>query len=175
MNISGKQLTQLNYAEQIQQTLAETGLNPGALKLEITESIFMINSSTTSGFFSKLSQLGVQFQIDDFGTGYSSLGYLQRFPVQTIKIDKSFIQKIGLDGKSQELIRAIISMGRDLGMDTTAEGVETQSQLDELRRLACVNVQGYLLARPMDRAGVIDLLSLERSGDRSVFPSQKLK
>jgi diguanylate cyclase (GGDEF)-like protein len=158
VNISGRQLAQPLFAEQVQGVLADCGLNPGSLNLEITESMFMIDSSTTNGFFTRLSRLGVHFQIDDFGTGYSSLSYLQRFPVQTIKIDKSFIHKIGKDGKSQELIRAMISLARDLGMDTTAEGVESSLQLQELKKLGCVNAQGYLLSLPMDPAGVVALL-----------------
>lgn len=159
VNISGKQITQPNFIDQIQQILAEVDLNPAALNLEITESTFMIDSATTSGFFSKLSRLGVRFQIDDFGTGYSSLSYLQRFPIQIIKIDRSFIHKMGKDGKSHELIRAIISMARDLGMNTTAEGIETQAQLNEMRKLGCTHGQGILLGQPMPAEDVVRLLS----------------
>jgi EAL domain-containing protein (putative c-di-GMP-specific phosphodiesterase class I) len=158
VNVSGKQLPQPNFTNQITQIISETGLKTEALNLEITESVFMVDSMTTSRFFTQMSQLGVHFQIDDFGTGYSSLSYLQRFPIQTIKIDKSFIQKIGKDGKTHELIRAIISMARDLGMNTTAEGIETQAQLNELRTLGCTNGQGFLLNRPMPRDGVTQLL-----------------
>lgn len=158
VNISGKQFTQRNFVDQVQAILAATGLEPNGLKLEITESVLIDNQSMTNQCFTRLGNLGIKLQIDDFGTGYSSLSYLQHFPVHTIKIDQSFIHEMGVQGKNSELIRAILSMAREMGMDTTAEGVETAEQLEILKKLACINGQGYLLSKPMNSAGITQLL-----------------
>ncbi len=150
VNIAGKQFAQPDFVEHVQGILAETGLSPESLKLEIIESVLIDNYSAANGKFGKLNEIGVQLEIDDFGTGYSSLGYLQHFPIHTIKIDRSFIKEMGDGKKSSELVRAMVSMAHDLGMDTTAEGVETEAQLDELKKLTCQYGQGYLLSRPVD-------------------------
>jgi len=151
VNISGRQFIQPDFVDQIQKTLERVGLDAGALKLEITESVLIDSQARAGEVFTRLCELGVQLQIDDFGTGYSSLGYLQHYPVHTIKIDKSFVQEMGHGKKGTELIRAIVTMARDLGMETIAEGVETRDQLDELKSLSCQYGQGFLLSRPLDR------------------------
>jgi EAL domain-containing protein (putative c-di-GMP-specific phosphodiesterase class I) len=158
VNISGKQFTRHDFVDHVQEVLMATGLDPNVLRLEITESVLVDNQAMTHECFVKLDKLGVKLQIDDFGTGYSSLSYLQHFPVDTIKIDQSFIQQMSVPGKNSEIIRAILSMAREMGMDTTAEGVETPEQLDTLKKLACINGQGFLLSKPMDSIDITRLL-----------------
>ncbi len=150
VNIAGKQFAQPDFVGQIQGILDEAGLSPQSLKLEIIESVLIDNYAAANGKFTKLNEIGVQLEIDDFGTGSSSLGYLQHFPIHTIKIDRSFIKEMGGGKKASELVRAMVSMAHDLGMDTTAEGVETEEQLNELKNLTCQYGQGYLLSRPVD-------------------------
>ena len=159
VNISGKQFTHAAFFQQVEDTLKRSGLDAYALKLEITETALIENSTIANEVFRKLSAIGVQLQIDDFGTGYSSLGYLQHFPIHTLKIDRTFINEIKEGKKGAELIRAMVLMANDLGMDTVAEGVETQDQLMQLRTLDCKYVQGYLIAKPMDKLTVDDYLS----------------
>lgn len=158
VNISGKQFARPDFVERIVEILAKTGLSSEYLKLEITESVLIDNYSAANGKFGKLNEIGVQLEIDDFGTGYSSLGYLQHFPIHTIKIDRSFIKEIGDGKKASELVRAIVSMAHELGMDTTAEGVETEEQLAELKNLTCQYGQGYLLSRPLDSTSAEKIL-----------------
>jgi EAL domain-containing protein (putative c-di-GMP-specific phosphodiesterase class I) len=111
--------------------------------------------------FKQLHKLGIQFHIDDFGTGYSSLSYLQYFPFQTLKIDRTFVSRMGNEGGSSDIVRTIIAMAQDLGMETVAEGIETTGQLDNLKRLGCNYGQGYLLSRPVDRDGIEKMLNLQ--------------
>jgi diguanylate cyclase (GGDEF)-like protein/PAS domain S-box-containing protein len=150
VNISGKQFAQAGLIEQIMQTLDDTGLDPRALKLEITESVVMQNVESASGMLEQLRNLGVQLSIDDFGTGYSSLSYLHRLPIDTLKIDRSFIGRITENNENREIVRTIIMLARNLGMVVTAEGIETREQLDMLRDLKCDSAQGYLFSRPVD-------------------------
>jgi diguanylate cyclase (GGDEF)-like protein len=159
VNISSKQFAQPDFVEQLEIILAQTGLDPHALKLELTESLIIDNRVKANEVFNRLCQMGIQLEIDDFGTGYSALSYLQHYPVHTIKIDKSFISEISATGKGSELIRAIISMAREMGKDTTAEGVETAEQLAELKRLECMSVQGFFLSRPVDSAAATQMLA----------------
>jgi len=150
VNISGRQFAQPDFIDQVEQALLATQLSPSFLKLEITESVLIDNYSLANQVFEALARLGVQLEIDDFGTGYSSLSYLQHFTIHTIKIDKSFIRSMGQGGKGSELVRAIILMAQDLGMETIAEGVETETQLKELQGLACPYAQGYFFSKPLD-------------------------
>lgn len=155
VNLSSKQLGQSALVDQIRETLEETHVDPRHLKLEITESAVMENAETAAQLMRRLKGLGVQLSIDDFGTGYSSLGYLHRFPVDILKIDRSFIGRIGEAAENIEIVRTIVSLAENMGMEVVAEGVETLSQLSQLRRLNCQFGQGYLFSRPVD-AGVID-------------------
>ncbi|NMB56138.1 MAG: EAL domain-containing protein [Leptolinea sp.] len=150
VNISGRQFAQIDFVQKLGGILARTGLNPTALKLEITESVLLENQQAESELFTSLKKMGVHLQIDDFGTGYSSLSYIQHIPVDVIKIDRSFIQEVGNGRKYVELISAIIRMAQSLGMETTAEGIETAYQLDVLRDLGCNYGQGFYLSRPLD-------------------------
>ncbi|HEX9012951.1 MAG TPA: GGDEF domain-containing phosphodiesterase, partial [Anaerolineaceae bacterium] len=154
INISGRQFAQPNFVGQVEEVLQETGLNPASLKLEITEGVLIDNPVVAGQAFSRLNDLGVQLQVDDFGTGYSALSYLQRFPIQTIKIDRTFIEEMSSAGKQSGLVQTIIFMARDLGMEATAEGIETEQQLQALQELGCSYGQGFLFSRPMDRTSV---------------------
>jgi diguanylate cyclase (GGDEF)-like protein len=150
VNLSGKQLTQTDLIEQIQKTLTDTGLNPTWLRLEITESVVMENAELATNTLLQLRKLGVHLSIDDFGTGYSSLSYLHRFPVNTLKIDRSFIGRMAKGDENSEIVRTICTLANNLGMEVVAEGVETREQLELLRSLNCEYGQGYLFSRPVD-------------------------
>jgi len=119
------------------------------LKLEITESVFSDNIEAAVGLLTQLRNLGVQLSIDDFGTGYSSLSYLQRFPIDTLKIDRSFVTQMMENEENLAIVRTIVALARNLGMDVVAEGVETEDQLKLLRKLECENGQGYLFSSPL--------------------------
>ena len=133
VNISNKLFSQINFVDEVIKALQTSGLPPEALRLEITENVLISNYTAANEVFTRLRNLGVQLQIDDFGSGYSALGYLQHFPISAIKIDKSFVDEIGKSRRGLELIRAIVSMARELGMEAIAEGIETDEQLEELR------------------------------------------
>jgi diguanylate cyclase (GGDEF)-like protein len=152
VNLSCKQFLQPDLLEQVQEVLQETGLDPHSLKLEITETSVMENIETATRTLEQLQALGVEFSIDDFGTGYSSLSYLQRFPVNTLKIDRSFVSRITESEGTAEIVRTIMHLGQQLGMDVIAEGVETEQQSAQLRALGCKFAQGYYFSRPMDRS-----------------------
>ncbi|HEX8558044.1 MAG TPA: EAL domain-containing protein [Pyrinomonadaceae bacterium] len=153
VNLSSKQFLQPNLIGCVKQTLHETDLDPRCLKLEITESIMMENAETASAMLVQLRSLGVQLSIDDFGTGYSSLSYLHRFPVNTLKIDRSFVARMGDAGENSEIVHTILTLASNLGMDVIAEGVETKGQLAQLKAMGCPYGQGYLFSRPVDAAG----------------------
>lgn len=150
VNLSGRQFSQPNLVEQINQILLETQLDPHCLKLEITESVVMGNAESAIALLAQLKKLGIHLSIDDFGTGYSSLSYLHRFPIDTLKIDRSFINRIDTDGEQLEIVRTIVTLAWNLGLDVIAEGVETAKQLAQLKSLQCEYGQGYFFSRPLD-------------------------
>lgn len=149
VNLSAKQLMHPSLTAQVSEILAETGLSASALKLEVTESTVMENSETALGVLSELHNLGISLSTDDFGTGYSSLSYLHRFPFERLKIDRSFINKMDLDDKSEAIVRTILMLGQNLNIETVAEGIETEKQLERLRMLGCPFGQGYLFSKPL--------------------------
>ncbi len=149
VNLSAKQFCQPDLIEKIDQILQETQLDSQSLKLEITESAIVDNAESATLLFQKLRQRKIQLSIDDFGTGYSSLSHLHRFPVNTLKIDRSFVDRIGKDGDKSEIIQAIVTLAKQLGMTIVAEGIETPQQKDYLRVLGCDEGQGYLFAKPL--------------------------
>ncbi|MFP4103196.1 sensor domain-containing protein, partial [Coleofasciculus sp.] len=151
VNLSGKQIKDPDLIEQIDHILAETGLDGSFLKLEITESILMENAETVTQMLLQLRARHIQLSVDDFGTGYSSLSYLHRFPVNTLKIDRSFVSQMNLENHNTEIIRTIITLAHSLRMDVIAEGVETPEQLTELKRLNCEQGQGYLFSKPLTK------------------------
>ena len=152
VNLSGKQITQPDLTEKIQEVLRESEISPWHLKLEITETVVMENPELAAVTLAKLRGLGVRLSIDDFGTGYSSLSYLNRFPVDTLKIDRSFVVTMDRADENLQIVKTIITLARNLGMQVIAEGVETEEQLNQLRALKCQYAQGYFFSRPMDAA-----------------------
>jgi EAL domain-containing protein (putative c-di-GMP-specific phosphodiesterase class I) len=158
VNLSPKQLLKRDIVDQVTQVLDETGLEPPRLVLEITEGAFIENPETALEIIAELRDLGVQVCVDDFGTGYSSLSYLHTLPVNTLKIDRSFVTRLGQRERQTELVQNIIKMADDLGIDVVAEGVETDDQRDRLRRLACGFMQGFSFCRPLAPDRIRELL-----------------
>jgi diguanylate cyclase (GGDEF)-like protein/PAS domain S-box-containing protein len=152
VNLSARQFAQPDLIGQVRQVLQETGLDAKYLKLEITESAVMDNSEQAIETLKQLRALGVELSIDDFGTGYSSLSYLHRFPISMLKIDRSFVNQMTEQNENTELVRTIVMLAGNLGMDVVAEGIETETQLSQLQALDCKRGQGYYFARPMDAA-----------------------
>jgi diguanylate cyclase (GGDEF)-like protein len=165
VNLSARQFQHPDLVAEVGTALAASGLEPSRLVLEITESVLMQTTTATIGKLADLRRIGVRLAIDDFGTGYSSLGYLERFPVDILKIDKTFIDGIGERGNRPVLARAIVQLGRALDLQVVAEGIERQEQATVLRKLGCTRGQGYLFARPMPADEVEPLLAR-----RSVMP-----
>ena len=152
VNLSSRQFSQGGTIDLLRDVLKETGLSPVCLKLEITETAIMENTESAMDTLLQLKSMGIQLSVDDFGTGYSSLGYLYRFPMDILKIDRSFISRVDTDGEKLELVRTIITLAWNLGMDVIAEGVETTKQLAQLKMLKCEYGQGYLFSKPMSPA-----------------------
>jgi diguanylate cyclase (GGDEF)-like protein/PAS domain S-box-containing protein len=148
VNVSAIQFRRNDFASLVSTVLSETGLEPSRVELELTESVVMHDATESIHEMKRLRDLGVRVAIDDFGTGYSSLNYLQRLPVDTLKIDRSFVNEIGRTHDRVTLVQPIIALAHSLGMEVVAEGVETEEQLAFLRELGCDYVQGYLLGRP---------------------------
>jgi len=149
VNLSARQFQQRNLTETVANVLRESGLPPAQLELEITESIAMFNTDRVIEKLHALHRLGIQIAIDDFGTGYSSLSYLRKFPIHTLKIDRSFISDISADADNASIVSVILAMAKTLKLNAIAEGVETHEQLDFLERNGCQEMQGYLFSRPL--------------------------
>jgi EAL domain-containing protein (putative c-di-GMP-specific phosphodiesterase class I) len=135
--------------------LSTSGLEPRFLELEMTETLLVHNAEENIAVLRKLGDEGVRIAVDDFGTGYSSLSYLRQLPIDTLKIDRSFVRDIETDKEDMAIIQAIVAMGHSLGLLVTAEGVETRGQLDALLRIGCDEYQGYLFSRPLPEAQLI--------------------
>jgi diguanylate cyclase (GGDEF)-like protein/PAS domain S-box-containing protein len=159
VNLSAKQFLQPNLVEDIRKLLGELSLSPEALKLEITESTVMADPSAAVEMLQQIKSLGIRLAIDDFGTGYSSLSYLHRFPLDTLKIDRSFISGMGDDGEGMEIARTILPMANNLQLDVVAEGVETIQQVTLLKKLQCKYAQGFYFSRPLSAEGTAALLA----------------
>ena len=155
VNVSGKQVMRGHLVEQVLAVLAETGIAPHHLKLEMTESVMLDNLEVAAGEFKQLRALGVQLSMDDFGTGYSSLSYLHRLPISTLKIDRSFVTPVAEKTESAAIVQTIILLANSLGLEVIAEGIETFAQLEKLREFGCGNGQGYFFSKPLkvDEAG----------------------
>ena len=164
VNVSMRQLESDALLEDVRSALALSGLDPSALVLEVTETALMKDVDATADRLARLKQLGVRIAIDDFGTGYSSLAYLRRFPVDILKIDRSFIAGIGETAGALAMVHALVELGRALGLETLAEGIEDAEQLKRLRAEGCDSGQGYLFARPTDVAGIEVLLASSTVG-----------
>lgn len=152
VNLSCRQFGQDALSTNIQNILTETGFSPRNLKLEITESVFFEHQERAVAMLDELRAAGIEINIDDFGTGYSNLGYLKKLPITSLKIDRSFVAMIDEEGGNDEIVRAIITLARNLGLTVVAEGIETDAQLALLRKLGCESGQGFLFAEPMPLA-----------------------
>ena len=151
VNVSGRDFDEPDFVENIAATLARTGADPKRLKLEITETILMQQPDRAATALDRCREMGVQIAIDDFGAGYSSLGYLHRFPIDTLKIDRSFVVAMHEEERSMKIVQSILGMAEKLDVPVVAEGIETEAQADTLRRLGCKYGQGYLFAKPLPR------------------------
>jgi diguanylate cyclase (GGDEF)-like protein len=159
INLSARQFVQDDFVESVAVTLQQTGADPAAICLEITESILMDDLDVTVTTLQRLKALGVRLAVDDFGTGYSSLSYLRRFPVDILKVDQSFVSGLGHDPEDSAIVQAVVHMGRALNLTTVAEGCETAHHLIELRELDCDIAQGYHFARPRPAESITRLLA----------------
>jgi diguanylate cyclase (GGDEF)-like protein len=159
VNLSSKQFTQATLISTFAMILQETGVKPQSVKLEITESVVMENVDTATEMLRQLRGLGVKLAIDDFGTGYSSLSYLHRFPIDTLKIDRSFVTRMSENNENVEIVRTIVVLAQNLGMDVVAEGVETNEQLVILQKLGCENGQGYFFSKPVNSDGAEKIIA----------------
>jgi diguanylate cyclase (GGDEF)-like protein/PAS domain S-box-containing protein len=172
INLSAIQFRQQDLLEQIHAILDQSGVAPNALELEITESTIMANLDAAAATMQALSETGLRIAIDDFGTGYSSLTHLKRFPISTIKVDRSFVSDISTDPDDAAIVSAIIAMAHSMGLRVIAEGVETAEQLNYLRQLHCDEIQGYLFSRPLTVAAANDLLKASQTTEEVVQESR---
>lgn len=168
VNISGKQLALPNFVAEVKQILRDTKLPPHNLKLEITESSLIEDTQHTIAILNELKSLGIEFSLDDFGTGYSSLSYLHQFPFDTIKIDRSFVNSVGDNLEKLSIVRAIVTLARNLGMNTIAEGIETVNQLAQLKALKCEYGQGFYLSKPLDKEIMENIIATEVANAQTV-------
>jgi diguanylate cyclase (GGDEF)-like protein len=169
INVSPVQFRNLGFAEKVLAVLKETGLEPQRLELEITESVLLGGDELSGNTFKALRAAGVRIALDDFGTGYSSLSYLHKFAVDKIKIDRSFVQSLNSAARSDAIIQAMVDLARAMGVDVTAEGVETTEQRDFLQSIGCNELQGFLLSHPISEAQIDRLVgSKERASESAV-------
>ena len=155
-----RQLVDPNFAEIVVDALAETGIDANSLWLEITETALLSDVKSATVALRELRSLGLHLSVDDFGTGYSSLTYLKRFPIEAIKIDKSFVAGLGIEADDTTIVEAVVRLGQSLGLSVVAEGLESPLQLSRLRDLGCDRGQGYLFGRPRPAS----LIERERAG-----------
>ncbi|MDW3689024.1 GGDEF domain-containing protein [Cupriavidus sp. CV2] len=163
VNISGHQFKQPDFVELVGGVIADTGISPEALSLEVTESVAMVDSERALSAFEQLRELGVRIGIDDFGTGYSSLGYLHRFPLDFLKIDRSFVARLGRGEDGMQIVKTILSLARNLDIQVIAEGTETQSHVETLKSMGCDFAQGYFFSKPLESSCFAALLA--RTGE----------
>jgi len=149
VNVSARQFSQADFVVQVKAVVQRHGINPARLKLELTESMLVKNVEGIIATMNTLKEIGIQFSLDDFGTGYSSLQYLQKLPLDQIKIDQSFVRDMTVNAGDNAIVRTIISMAAGLNLDIIAEGVETEDQRQLLHYLGCNHYQGYLFSKPV--------------------------
>jgi predicted signal transduction protein with EAL and GGDEF domain len=165
INVSATQLSRNVFVERLRRLVNEFGIDPHLIELEVTERVIIEGAGDAREALDQLAELGVGIAIDDFGTGYSGLAYLKRLPIDTVKIDQSFVRDLTIDPDDAAIVTAIVAMSRSLDVEVVAEGIETEEQLEELKRLGCQRGQGYLLARPMTAAQVVRFLN--RAAEKS--------
>ena len=166
MNVSPMEFLRGDVVNSVELALAASGLAPNRIEIEITESLFLHDSVPVKAIMDRLIRKGVTFILDDFGTGYSSLGYLRKFPVSKIKIDRSFISGFPLDKDCSALVHGIVALANSIGMQVVAEGIETKEQASLLRLIGCQEGQGYLFGKPMPLAELKTALMSSRSNTR---------
>jgi EAL domain-containing protein (putative c-di-GMP-specific phosphodiesterase class I) len=159
VNLSNRQFWDPDLRSYVNRTLAEWNLPATALVFEVTEGVIMSNQEAASAIMSELRKDSIKLHVDDFGTGYSSLATLHAFPVDALKIDRSFVSRMNADARSRELVRTMINMGWNLGIDVIAEGIETEEEAALLASMRCPLVQGYLFSRPMPARDVPRLIA----------------
>jgi len=162
VNVSTAQIKSSSFLEYVKDTLNETGLRPGRLQLEITESLFIDDEDRSFKVLTALQNLGVQILMDDFGTGYSSLAYFERFSFNKVKIDRSFVDKFLGSPRANGIVKAVVGLGKALGMAVVAEGVETEAQRVALTAVGCSHLQGYFFSRPIPALAMAELLARTR-------------
>jgi EAL domain-containing protein (putative c-di-GMP-specific phosphodiesterase class I) len=169
VNLSVRQVQQADLAYEVDQVLKAASIDPASLTLEVTETVLMEDTEVTVDQLARLRSLGVKVAIDDFGTGYSSLGYLRRFPIDVLKIDRSFINGVGQSAQETALTTAIIALAETLGLETVAEGIERTDQLEDLKRMNCLLGQGFLFSPALAPTPLLAFLkSQHRKHHRSV-------
>ncbi|MGA9672690.1 MAG: EAL domain-containing protein, partial [Terracidiphilus sp.] len=168
VNVSARQLCDSRLVEEVESALADSGLNPESLALEMTESSIMGNTQQTLATLDRLKAMNIRLEIDDFGTGYSSLSYLQRLPFDILKIDRSFIREMTAGNGSLDIVKAILQLARSLKLEVIAEGVETEQQLSTLHELGCNYLQGYLFSKPVDASAAEKLC--QETGESGFAP-----
>jgi diguanylate cyclase (GGDEF)-like protein len=171
VNVSAVQFRQNELVQLVAAALAQTALPPACLDLEITESVLMQDADATIATLRDLKAMGVSISVDDFGTGYSSLAYLKRFPIDTLKIDKSFMHDVASDGHNAAIVRTVIALAKSLKLESIAEGVETLEQVEFLRAEGCDRLQGYYFARPLPAPALADLLRASPAATQSGVPT----
>jgi EAL domain-containing protein (putative c-di-GMP-specific phosphodiesterase class I) len=159
VNVSAMELSEARFLQGVLAIVRETGMEPGQLELELTESVLMKRVDSTVAILRTLRDRGVRVAIDDFGTGYSSLSYLRRFPIDTLKVDQSFVRQTGTGGGDAAIVTAVISMARSLKLRVIAEGVETKSELDFLQAHHCDDAQGFYFSKPVPASEFAGLLT----------------
>jgi diguanylate cyclase (GGDEF)-like protein/PAS domain S-box-containing protein len=169
VNVSPVQLAHAGFIDMVADTLQATGVDGVQIVFEITESTLMTDPVATLGLLQRIKALGIRIAIDDFGTGYSSLSHLKRFPVDSVKIDRSFVRDLETDPDDRELVKAIVAMSRSLRLRVVAEGVESDAQAEMLRVMGCTSLQGFLYAKPVSASAVGDWLQARITGDRPVL------
>jgi EAL domain-containing protein (putative c-di-GMP-specific phosphodiesterase class I) len=170
VNLSTRNLLDLDFPEQVERVLEKWEVHPGLLVLEITESTMLVDPARTKQILERLSEMGIRLSIDDFGTGYSSLSYLKRFPVNTLKIDRTFVSGLGTDPDDTSIVTAIVALGRALGLRLHAEGVENDRQRQAVREIGCELAQGYHWSPPLPPEDVEPWLRRRSFG---VVPAQR--
>jgi EAL domain-containing protein (putative c-di-GMP-specific phosphodiesterase class I) len=159
VNISPLQFRSESLVSTVAQALESSGLSPQLLELELTESLLVDNTEGALSLMARLKQLGAMISIDDFGTGYSSLGYLKRFPIDVLKVDRSFVRDLAASPKDAAIVEAISALARSLGIGLVAEGVEDATQAEFLRARYCTEMQGYLFSRPVAAEALPDIVA----------------
>jgi EAL domain-containing protein (putative c-di-GMP-specific phosphodiesterase class I) len=159
VNVSIVQFRQADFVTMVTKILEETGIEPGLLDLEVTEAVLVDRNVSVIEMFRQLKALGIRICLDDFGTGYSSLAYLQGLPIDVLKIDASFIKSLTSDKERRKIVETILMLGKRLGTDVIAEGIETDEQLNYLKAIDCSSGQGFLFSRPVDEKAIKAMIS----------------